>query len=193
MFVPPKAFRRIPPDQPKPHQAPRDMGRFGWTAARNEPRQCAAIVLEIVMHAIQPSDLRWTNQPVRDERGFTGAVTHQSLHGSVLLTGRGELEGRIGPHGFEHLVQRARGHRGRGSQQEAFVDQPGDRAERLIARRLTLTTREDGRRGLHRKATRQSAETTERVTFVRTKQLIAPRDRRIHRLLALREIARADG
>ena len=44
-----------------------------------------------------------------------------------------------------------------------------------------------------RKPTRQRAEPAEHALLVRSKQLTAPRDRRIHRLLPLGKIPRADG
>ena len=55
-----------------------------------------------------------------------------------------------------------------------------------------LTTRKDRRGRLDRKPPRQRAETTKHALFVRAKQLIAPGDRRIDRLLAFGEIPRAD-
>ena len=61
----------MPPNQPKVHQPPRDVGRFGGTAALDEPRQRAAVILEIVTHAIQPFGLRRSDQPLRREGGFT--------------------------------------------------------------------------------------------------------------------------
>jgi hypothetical protein len=56
------------------------------------------------MHAIQPFDLCRSNQPLRGEGACSSAIAHQPLHGVVALTRLGELEGRICPHGFEHLV-----------------------------------------------------------------------------------------
>ena len=70
LFIPLEAFGRVPPDQPEVHQPPRDVGRFGGTAALDEPRQRAAVALEIVTHAIQPFDLRRSDQPLRGEGGF---------------------------------------------------------------------------------------------------------------------------
>ena len=62
-----------------------------------------------------------------------------------------------------------------------------------LAGRGTLTTGKDRRGCLDRKTTRQRAETAERALLVRGQELIAPGDRRIHRLLAFGEIARAGG
>jgi hypothetical protein len=113
----------------------------------------------------------------------------QPLQGVVAFTRGGEFERRVRPHGCEHLVQRASRHCDLSSQQKAFVDQARCRAERLIApRRGPLTTRD----GFDRKPPRQYAETPEDALLVRAKQLITPRDRRIHRPLALGEIARPD-
>ena len=100
----------MPPDQPEVHQPPRDVGRFGGTAALDEPRQRAAVALEIVTHAIQPFGLRGSDQPLRGEGGFGGAIARQPLQGVVALARRGELERRVRPHGFEHLVQRTSRH-----------------------------------------------------------------------------------
>ena len=81
-----------------------------------------------------------------------------------------------------------------GSQQQALVNQAGRRAKRVVApRRATSPTGKDRRGGVDRKATRQRAEAAEGALLVRVEQLIAPGDRRIHRLLAFGEIARADG
>ena len=110
LFIPLKAFGRVPPDHPEVHQPPRDVGRFGGTAALDEPRQRAAIVLEIVTHAIQPFGLRRTDQPLRGEGGFAGAIARQPRQCVVALARRGELERRVRAHGFEHLVQRASRH-----------------------------------------------------------------------------------
>ena len=68
LFIPLKAFGRVPADHPEVLQPPRDVGRFGWPAALDEPRQRAAVALEIVAHAIQPFGLRRAEQPLRGER-----------------------------------------------------------------------------------------------------------------------------
>ena len=65
-------------------------------------------------------------------------------------------------------------------------------ASSLVGRGI-LTTGKDRRGCLDRKATRQRAETAEHALLVRAEQLITPGDRRIDRLLAFGEIARADG
>ena len=57
LFIPLQAFG-LSPDHPEPHQSPRNLGRLGRTAAFDEPRQDAAVALEILTHAIQPFDLR---------------------------------------------------------------------------------------------------------------------------------------
>ena len=85
LFIPLKAFGRVPPDHPEVHQPPRDVGRFGGTTALDEPRQRAAVALEIITHAIQPFGLRGTDQPLRGEGGFVGAVARQPLQGVVAL------------------------------------------------------------------------------------------------------------
>ena len=104
LLVPPETFARMPSDQPKQHQRPRNVGRFSRTALLDEPRQRAAVILEIVTHAIQPFTLRWPDQPLRGEGGFAGAIVRQALQCVVALARRGELERRKCPHGLEHLV-----------------------------------------------------------------------------------------
>ena len=53
----------------------------------------------------------------------------------------------------------------------------------------SLPTGKDHRGRIDRKTTRQRAETAECALLVRAEELITPSDRRVHRLLALREIA----
>ena len=72
--IPPEAFGRIPPNQPEELQAPRDVGRFGGTAALDEPPQGAAIILEIVTHAIQPFGLRKSTNPAARSKSCRGAA-----------------------------------------------------------------------------------------------------------------------
>jgi hypothetical protein len=110
LFIPPESFGRMTPDHPEKMQSPSDVGRFGWTTALNEPGQGTAMALEIVTHAIQPFGLCVSDQPFGGERGFAGAVARQPLQCVVTLACRCELERRIRPDGFEHLVQRARRH-----------------------------------------------------------------------------------
>ena len=66
-WMPSAACPRITQKKNKP---PRDVGCFGGAAALDEPRQGAAVALEIVTHAIQPFDLRRSDQPLRSEGGF---------------------------------------------------------------------------------------------------------------------------
>jgi hypothetical protein len=115
LFIPLKAFGGVPPDHPKVHQPPCDVGRFGWPALLDEPRQGATVAVEIVTHAIQPFGLRRTEQPLRSEGGFAGAVARQSCQCIVALAGLDELESRVSAHGFEHLEQRTSRHWGFGS------------------------------------------------------------------------------
>jgi hypothetical protein len=113
-------------NHPKKHQTTRDVGRLGGTAALDEPRQGAAVALEIFTHAVQPFDLRRSDQPLRGESGFTRAIAHQPLHRVVAGTRSGELASCERPHCVEHVVQRTRRHhRGLGSQKKAFVHQTG--------------------------------------------------------------------
>ena len=92
-------------DHPEPHQVPRYLGRFSCTAAFDEPRQCAAIVLEIVTHAIQPFGLSGSDQPVGGEGRFSDAIASEPFECVVALARRGELEAGVRPHGFEHLEE----------------------------------------------------------------------------------------
>src|SRR6478672_1004932 len=62
----------------------------------------------------------------------------------------------------------------------------------LASVRWRRTTGKNHRGRVDRKTTRQRAEAAEGALLVRAKELIAPSDRRIHRLLALRKIASAD-
>ena len=184
----------MPADGPEEEQAPGDVAGFGRAVAIDEPRQRGAIALEILTHAIQPFDLRRSDQAVRRQGGFGHAIARQPLQGVVAFTRGGELERRVRPHGFEHLVQRASRDCALGSQQQALIDQGSCRAERFVApRRGTVVPRNDGCGCFDRKPARQHAETAEYALLVRAKQLITPGDRRIHRLLALGEIARPDG
>ena len=53
-----------PPNQPEVLQTPDDVGRFGDPAALDEPSHRAAVILEIVAHAVQPFGLRKSDQPL---------------------------------------------------------------------------------------------------------------------------------
>ncbi len=105
LLAPLEAFGGVPPNQPEVLQTPDDVGRFGGTSALDEPPQRAAVVLEIVAHAVQPFGLRKSDQPLGGTSSVTGAIARQRLQGVVALAGRRELECRVRPHGFEHLVQ----------------------------------------------------------------------------------------
>ena len=94
--------------QPEGHQPRPDLGCLGWAGMVDQPCERATVALEIVTHAIQPFDLRRSDQPVQRQGCFTHAIAHQPLDGVVALTGGGELERGVRPHGFEHLVQRTR-------------------------------------------------------------------------------------
>ena len=194
-FIPPETFGRMPPNQPEELQPPRDVGRFSGTSALDEPRQGTAVALEIVAHAIQPFGLRRADQLLRREGGFAGAIARQSLQCIVALARRSELESR----------ERAARFRASGT---ADASPPRSRLAaggscrssrpRRGARRRSLAE-EPSRRGkdrrgcLDRKPTRQRAETAEHPLLVRGQQLITPGDRRIDRLLAFGQIARAGG
>jgi hypothetical protein len=85
LIVPPETFDGMATDHPEPHQVPRYLGRFSCTAAFDEPRQCAAIVLEIVTHAIQPFGLSGSNQPVGGEGRFSDAIASEPFECVVTL------------------------------------------------------------------------------------------------------------
>ena len=111
----------------------------------------------------------------------------------VALTSRVSSRVRRTPHRFEHLVEGTSWRRGIGSEQKALVNQPGHRAEHLVApgaRRLTI--RKDRRGGLDRKEAWQYAEPAERALFVRIEQLVTPGDGPVHGLLTFGEIASTD-
>ena len=98
-----EALGRVPANQPKEHQMPCNVGRFGGSVVFDEPRQHDAVALEIVTHAIEPFHLRGAHHAFHRTCGFTRAVARQPLHRVVALIGR-KLEGRIRPHCFQHPV-----------------------------------------------------------------------------------------
>src|SRR5207237_239744 len=184
-LVPSEAFGRVAADEPEKHQLPRDLGRFRGTVALDEPSQAGAVALKIFTYAIQPFDLRRSNQPLPGEDGFRRAIADQPLQRLVTLARSDELERPVRTHGLEHVVQRTRrNYRGVGSQQKTLVDQTRRCTERLIGpRRTTLTTGKDRRGRVNRKQTGQSAEAAEGALLLRVEQLITPGDRCVHRLL----------
>jgi hypothetical protein len=192
LFVPSQPFGDVASDQPEVFQRQRNVCRFVAPAAFDEPRHRDAIVLEIVADAIQPFDLRRTDQPVARQISLGRAIARQSLHRVFTFTALNELEGRIRPHGFEHSVQGASGHGARRPQQEAFVHDSGDGCQRFLVSDGNAIVREHRSGGSDRESTRQRAESAERALLIGAEQLIAPGDGRIHRLLTFGKIARAD-
>ena len=147
-------------DHPEPDQPPRDVDRLGRTATLDEPRQGTAVALEIFAHAVQPFDLRGSDQPRRGERGFLGWDTRTSpSRASSRSPEAASSRAARRTDGFEHLVQRTRRYRGGlGSCEKALVDQAGHCAERFIPGRRTLPAGKDGRGRVERKKTRKRAE-----------------------------------
>ncbi len=113
----------------------------------------------------------------------------------VALTRRRELERREGPHGFEHLVQRTSRHRASRlaaggscrSGSAASRSHVADPAAEPSPPARTAAAASIGKRPGSAPRRRNT-----RCSFG-GEQLIAPGDRRVHRLLAFGEIARADG
>src|SRR5215813_4014828 len=117
---------------PEEPQTYRNVSRFSETVMFDEPRQGAAVALEIVTHAIQPFNLRGADQRLSGLARFSGAKAHQALQGVVDFVCSGELEGRVRTYRFQHVVQRTSRHRGLGSHQETLVDQTSRCAERFV-------------------------------------------------------------
>ena len=111
-----------------------------------------AVALEIVVHALQPFDLRRSDQPFGRQDGFaTRSSARAPPAHRRARPPRRAAERRVRAHRFEHLVQRTRRHGGLGAQQQASVDQAGDRAQRACARgRRTITPGQDRRGGFDR-------------------------------------------
>ena len=128
------------------------------TAVFDEPRQRGAIALEIVAHAIQPFDLRRARPALPSaSEASTRAIARQPFQRVVALAGRGELESRVRPHGFEHLVQRTRRHRrSRRAAARLLSIRPATRARapRRCGRRRRVAAGQDRRGRLDRKAAR---------------------------------------
>jgi hypothetical protein len=100
-LTPLEAFGGIPSNQPKVLQPPGNDGRFGGSPALDEPPQRAAVIVEIITHAIQPVSLRRSHQPLSRKGAFAGAIARQRLQGVVALARRSELECRVRP---THLI-----------------------------------------------------------------------------------------
>ena len=52
-------------NNPEEQQPQCDVNRFGGTVVVDDPRQGTAVAFEIFTHAIQPLNLRWSNQLLR--------------------------------------------------------------------------------------------------------------------------------
>ena len=100
----------MPANHPKPQQRPRDIRRCGGPPALDQRRESGPIAFEILARAIQPLDLRRSDQTLRGERGLVRGIAHEPLEGIVALARRRELERRVRPHGLEHVVRRTRLH-----------------------------------------------------------------------------------
>ena len=56
------------PEKPQPQ---RDVDRFGGTVVIDEPRQGTAVALKNFPHAIEPFNLRGSDQPLSGQGGFS--------------------------------------------------------------------------------------------------------------------------
>ena len=157
----------MPADQPIEHQPPRDVGRFGGTAALDEPCQGAAVALEIVTHAIQPFGLRRSDQPLRGEDGFARAIARQSLQGVVALARGGELSAAyartVSSIWYSGRVATEVSAR---SRRLLSIRPAAAPSASSLSGRGPVTTGKDRRGRLDRKRARQRAEATERALLV---------------------------